>query len=247
MKTAAVENIVLGGRSIDYRVVDSRAAQKLRIRIGLDGVKIIKPEKRHATEARDFLRRNADWVNREIDRVKELLKIRKEMPLRKGQILFNGNWVSVITYDQPKLSRENQVQWEGGGIAIYRSQLSRTAIAKSLEYWLRKQAKTEIEKEIESVASKIKRRPNKLYIMDQRTKWGNCSALHNLSFSWRLIMMPELVRRYLIIHECVHLAILNHSTRYWLVVKSLIPECDKAKNWLKNNSQSVLIDLRKVI
>lgn len=47
----------------------------------------------------------------------------------------------------------------------------------------------------------------RLYIMDQQTKWGNCSALGNLSFNWRLVMGPDYVLRYLVTHEVVHLAV----------------------------------------
>jgi hypothetical protein len=39
--------------------------------------------------------------------------------------------------------------------------------------------------------------PRRVYVMEQRTKWGNCSAVRNLSFNWRLILAPDFVLRYL--------------------------------------------------
>jgi len=60
--------------------------------------------------------------------------------------------------------------------------------------------------------------------MGQRTKWGNCSLLPNLSFNWRLIMAPEAVLRYLVTHEAVHLAVPDHSQEFRLTVRSLCPE-----------------------
>jgi predicted metal-dependent hydrolase len=79
--------------------------------------------------------------------------------------------------------------------------------------------------------------------MCQRTKWGNCSALGNLSFNWRLIMAPDFVLRYLVTHETVHLAIPDHSQRFWLTVQSLCPETERARQWLVANAHRLLTPL----
>jgi predicted metal-dependent hydrolase len=60
-------------------------------------------------------------------------------------------------------------------------------------------------------------------------KWGNCSSRHNLSFNWRLILAPEFVFRYLVTHEAVHLAIPDHSAKFWLTVQSLCRETERAR------------------
>ena len=84
--------------------------------------------------------------------------------------------------------------------------------------------------------------------MGQRTKWGNCSALGNLSFNWRLIMAPDFVLRYLVTHEAVHLAIPDHSQKFWLTVRSFCPETERAKQWLSANGHHLLLlDLRESV
>ena len=44
---------------------------------------------------------------------------------------------------------------------------------------------------------------------------GNCSSLSNLAFNWRIIMAPDSVLDYLVAHEVVHLAVPDHSHRFW--------------------------------
>ena len=78
--------------------------------------------------------------------------------------------------------------------------------------------------------------------MDQRTRWGSCSSRQNLSFNWRLIMAPEFVLRYLVTHEVVHLAIPDHSKRFWLTVQSLCPETERARQWLCANGGRLYVD-----
>ena len=83
--------------------------------------------------------------------------------------------------------------------------------------------------------------------MGQRTKWGNCSARRNLSFNWRLILAPDFVLRYLVTHEVVHLAIPDHSAKFWLTVQSLCPETEKAKQWLSTHYAQLTVDLAHVL
>jgi predicted metal-dependent hydrolase len=72
----------------------------------------------------------------------------------------------------------------------------------------------------------------------------NCSSLQNISFNWRLIMAPEFVLRYVVTHESVHLAVPDHSQKFWLTVQSLCPETERAKQWLCANSDVLRIDLK---
>jgi predicted metal-dependent hydrolase len=82
--------------------------------------------------------------------------------------------------------------------------------------------------------------------MEQRTKWGNCSANRNLSFNWRLILAPDFVLRYLVTHEAVHLAVPDHSTKFWLTVQSLCSEMEQAKRWLSANGLKIAVKLDRV-
>jgi predicted metal-dependent hydrolase len=128
---------------------------------------------------------------------------------------------------------------------VRRGAASRTPIAKGLENWLRKQARIEITKHLKIVTARLRHQPRRVYIMGQRTKWGNCSAKTNLSFNWRLVLAPEFVLRYLITHEVVHLAIPDHSAKFWLTVQSHCQETERAKQWLCSNGHGLSIDLEE--
>ena len=120
-------------------------------------------------------------------------------------------------------------------------------MARSRAYWLRKQARTSIEQHLADIGKRVKRTPNRIYVMGQRTKWGNCSALGNLSFNWRLVMAPDYVLRYIVTHEMVHLAIPDHSQRFWLTVQSLCPNADRARQWLVANGHRLTVDLVELL
>jgi predicted metal-dependent hydrolase len=56
---------------------------------------------------------------------------------------------------------------------------------------------------------------NKVTTRNQRTRWGSCSAQNNISLNVKLVLLPEELRDYVILHELVHTKIKNHSKNFW--------------------------------
>ena len=81
---------------------------------------------------------------------------------------------------------------------------------------------------------------NRITIRHQKTRWGSCTKTGNLSFNCLILKMPETVRDYVIVHELAHRKELNHSTKFWTIVAEYCPWYKDAKQWLKNNGQSLM-------
>ena len=80
----------------------------------------------------------------------------------------------------------------------------------------------------------------KITIKDTKSRWGSCSYQGNLNFCWRLILAPEEVLDYIVVHELCHRLEMNHSARFWAEVKRVLPEYEKGKEWLKENGLALL-------
>ena len=208
MRVGNQYQIDLDGRRVDYRLVASRSTRQLRVRVGINGIEVMQPVNRTDNDVSAFLNQNKKWILDQVKRVEQLRKIRLA-ERRLGEVLFRGERTKLRIEATAARSRGNPVRLVDGEIVIQRGSGSRTAISRSLENWLRREARAEIEKQLETVAARLGQRAQRL--MGQRTKWGNCSAKSNLSFNWRLILAPDFVLRYLVTHEAVHLAAPDHS------------------------------------
>ena len=243
MESGASNIITLHSRKIEYRVTRSEGARRLRVRVGPRGVQVIRPASRPVEEIAPFLRRNEAWILRQIERAEELNAIFSPPHGRRREILYRGESIPLRVVHSLNRGGQNQVKLQDGEILVVCAAGCRTEAAHSLENWLRKEARAAIRAQLEVILPRIKRSPGKLYVMEQRTKWGNCSALGNLSFNWRLIMAPAFVLRYLVSHEAVHLAVPDHSQRFWLTLQSLCPETERARQWLCSSGHRLLTPL----
>lgn len=65
---------------------------------------------------------------------------------------------------------------------------------------------------------------NRVAVKSQRRCWGSCSEKGNLNFNYKIILLPETLMDYVIVHELCHLAELNHSPSFWNTMAKAMPE-----------------------
>ena len=80
----------------------------------------------------------------------------------------------------------------------------------------------------------------RITIRCQKTRWGSCSSKGNLNFNCLLMLCPENVLDYVIVHELCHRKELNHSARFWAEVERVLPGYREPMRWLKKEGQAII-------
>jgi predicted metal-dependent hydrolase len=70
-------------------------------------------------------------------------------------------------------------------------------------------------------------------IKNQKTLWGSCSRQGNLNFNYKLALLNESLRDYVVVHELCHLQEFNHSPQFWDLVAKTIPNHKDLRKELK--------------
>ncbi len=79
---------------------------------------------------------------------------------------------------------------------------------------------------------------SRVSVRNQRWRWGSCNRNGHICLNWRLVTMPDWVRDYVMLHELMHLERMDHSPRFWKLVKEACPEYQDARRWLRQVSRA---------
>lgn len=226
--------VELGGKPVRYSIRTSASATRRRIRVTPNGVEVVIPIGREPESARLFLRQNERWVLEQMDFVERAsgLTVR---PVRPSSLLLRGKQVDIVVTEEPTVRQYGIVAEDGDRLVVRVPRGKRDLAAPALERWLRRIARADLLSALERRACEMKLKFGRVYIMNQRTRWGGCSSRRNLSFTWRLVMAPPAVLDYLAVHELAHLAEPSHSMKFWLIVRSHCPDFQRHKKWLREN------------
>lgn len=80
----------------------------------------------------------------------------------------------------------------------------------------------------------------RITIRNQKTRWGSCSSKGNLNFNCLLMLMPDKVLDYVVVHELCHLKQMNHSKKFWKEVERYMPDYPNYKKWLNENGGALI-------
>ena len=80
----------------------------------------------------------------------------------------------------------------------------------------------------------------RIAIRRQRSRWGSCSSKGNLNFNCLLVLLPEEVIDYVVVHELCHRKQMNHSAAFYREVERVYPEYKRCRKWLKENGSMYL-------
>ena len=98
---------------------------------------------------------------------------------------------------------------------------------------LKKEAKGYLSWKTDYYANIMGLKYGRITITSAETRFGSCSSKGNISYSYRLMLYPELAREYVVVHELAHLVEMNHSKRLYSIIEKYMPDYKIRKRMLK--------------
>ena len=100
-------------------------------------------------------------------------------------------------------------------------------------------AKEYIPQRVSYYASRMGVTYGRITIREQKTRWGSCSSKGNLNFNWKLMLMPQEVLDYVIVHELAHRLEMNHSAGFWKIVERELPDYKERRSLLRKYGETL--------
>ncbi|MFA3919612.1 M48 family metallopeptidase [Ruegeria hyattellae] len=197
----------------------SARARRISLRISqLDGrVTLTLPKGVPEREALDFARSKEGWI-------------RNHISARPDQVLMApGAQIPVEGMTRTIIAASGRrVELRADEIAVPTG-----AEARRLQRYLKELARDRLVAASDHYAQAVGRNYTRITLRDTRSRWGSCSSQGALMYSWRLILAPSAVLRYVAAHEVAHLAEMNHSAQFWAQVERIHGPYEAPRRWLR--------------
>lgn len=237
--------IKLGDTEINYRIIISNRKTISLIIDPEKGLLVRAPERVTYRQIEQIVREKSNWIIRKQEEIKRIRsEVEKEF-VAGEKLPFQGEIYEIEVMESGEI-KSVTVSLEDGIFLIkvphdLKGDNRKEEIKRRLVEWYKKEARSKYKERVEHYRKKLGVSYNKIFIRDQKTRWGSCSSKGNLNFNWRLIMAPLSIMDYIVVHELVHLIHPNHSRDFWKLVESVIPDYKEKKQWLRVNGYRLKI------
>lgn len=222
----------------------------------LDKVKIIESDKRKTIELRvtgeaqvvvkvpagisqsflqKALKKKGDWIEQKVLEIKKRnSKAKKEFVNGEG-FLYLGQSYKLYLIDKTHPNYEEKYDLYFNQ-AFYLKKEEKDRAADIFEDWYKERALELLKKQVKEYRQLGDFEVSKVKISWAKKRWGSYSQkTKNLNFNWRIVMAPLPVVNYVVVHELVHAEHSNHSRKFWVRLKTILPNFKESREWLRDN------------
>ena len=224
-RQAAVRVRLPDGSSVPVEVRRRKGARHLRLSVNHRNQPVASaPWHCPATEIERFLRRNGNWLVRQLadaPPTRTLTDWLAEHPW------LSGSGDRFFVRSERIAGKRAGYAFDNGGAEIV-LRLPAAADGDDAETALRAVvrgfARDALGCRVAYQARRLELSCGRVTVRDQHGRWGSCSSSGGVSLNWRLVLLPPELQDYVILHELAHLRELNHSGRFWALLEAYDPE-----------------------
>lgn len=222
----------IGGLQVPLRMAAGGQRLSMRYHLAEGFLELRCPGGRLEGEASAFLHAKESWIRRQHARS---LASRRQVAtalgeLEAGRLLLAG---AYVPFRFEAGSRRRAFRQGDACLMICRPADLRHPRAALAAAFLRSWAENTLPARTQALAAETATPISAVRVRDQRSKWGSCASSGVISLNWRLVLMPDSVRDYVLYHELMHRREMNHSPRFWAHVAACCPDYARQRAWLR--------------
>ena len=209
-----------------------RNARARRARLSVDSatgrVRLVLPPRAPLKKALAWAEEKAGWI------AEQRARLPRAQPFEPGGTIPFGDACLTIAWE-PSASRT--VKRVGDTLLCGGT---RDGVSRRIATWLKREALRVLSAETDEFADRAGVTVTKVAVGDPKTRWGSCAASGTIRYSWRLILMPDFVRRSTVAHEVAHRLHMDHSARFYRVLEMLDErDPNESRRWLRANGAAL--------
>lgn len=179
-----------------------------------------------------FVHKNAAWIEKNKTKVSQ-----RRQPHPSKLSIFGKEYEKSVVYSS-ELPVGVTIQKKTVIINTVKGSPGKPSLSDAenyLERFLKQTAEKYIVPRTHQLAKNMGITFGRITLRQQKTRWGSCSSQGNLNFNWQLVhYQPEIID-YVIVHELAHRQQMNHSRKFWDIVRQYDPAFEQHRGWLRRH------------
>jgi predicted metal-dependent hydrolase len=244
MATLKIDNF-----PIPYRIRISKRARRLRLVVTAEGIEVVVPPGVAAGVVDNFIVSRHDW----------LLATYRDIVTRVERFGGPAQWTSgaripfrgeqqLLSIQATRDATIRVIHHAGEGFEVQlpdsvAPERREQVVKVTMVNWLKGYARRDVETYADHYSRAMQRYPRRIRIKEQKNLWGSCGKNDEININWRLILAPQTVLEYVVVHELCHLFHRNHSGAFWQLVGQHLPDYQSRRNWLKSNGAALMWEI----
>ena len=225
----------IGGTVVPYTVAwsDRRETVKLSMDASME-LQVTAPRDVSMDGICEVLDSRQEWILEKLYRFSEQSTPPYPKEYLTGEKLpYLGRQYPLVVHEEEV--SEPELQLTTGRFHLYLPQEQQIDVPRKrqtvLDWYLRR-AQRELPQRVERLRPKLGADDINVSVDDLEGRWGEYQS-GSIRLHWRLILAPVRIQEYVVAHELAHTSEFDHSTAFWTVVGSLIPDYEDRRVWLR--------------
>lgn len=225
------------GTKFPYRIIKS-ARRTVAVQITREKEVVVRiPKRLSYGEGREIMVNKSGWIHSHGKKLLESAAKREVFHWIEGASVLLYGVERQLHIERDFGAARLRVCDTGGAILvsgpITQGESGEMQVKEAMQAWYRKQARTWLGEKTAWWADRMGVSYGRISIRGQATRWGSCSASGNLNYNWKLVLLPEELADYVVVHELAHRQEMNHSKAFWSIVEAEMPDYRQRRRKLR--------------
>ena len=216
-------------------IVRTNRRKTISIMVAEGHVRVLVPKRLSGKEVSQIVDKRLPWIRDKIRAQSQIVPVKPREYVTGSNFMYLGkNYKLKLIpngFEQVKLLNGCFVLGINGCV---RDKNQQSIVREKLVDWYFRQSEKHLRKRTDFYGKILGVEPKKIQVKQYKSRWGSCSAKGDIGYNWTIIMAPNHVIDYIVVHELSHILEHNHSPAFWLRVEGIIPNYKLSRDWLKN-------------
>ena len=236
----ANERVRIGNVSLEILIERTKRKRTISLRVKDNKLIIKAPRTVSRRNLYEVIQRKQKWIKQRAILDFEEQKLRNRKFIDNEKFYFRGNQYHLSLI----LGSEEDVKIVDGRLLVTckdDGSINSKKVQSLIEDFYLKESAEILNTRTNEFAKKMEVQPTGITIKNYVSKWGSCTSKNKISYNWRIIMAPDCIVDYLIIHELCHIIEHNHSKNFWHHVETYCEYFKKKRKWLRENGHMLVL------